>query len=348
MKALILSNEHENDHEGWLNACSLSKTKIQYDCVDLTKLDWMEKILQFNPNVCLLKPSGFTSEYRTLYQERIEVICRDLGLDVFPNYDELRIYENKRYFSYWAKANDIPHPQTMVSYHKSEALEKALLFGFPLVAKMNIGASGSGVRIIRDQKGLVHYIDQAFGKGITSKTGPNLKKGNRTKRIIRKLLHPKELRERLKVYNAISKDKQIGFVVLQEFIEHEYEWRVVRVGDSFFAHKKLKVGDKASGTLLKNYDNPPPQLLDFVKELTDRHGFRSVAVDIFMNTDNCYLVNEIQCIFGQSDAYQMKVDGVIGRYLYSNNNWAFEQGDFARNGCYDLRLDYVIRTHNQA
>ena len=183
---------------------------------------------------------------------------------------------------------------------------------------------------------------------ITSKTGPNLKKGNRTKRIIRKLLHPKELRERLKVYNAISKDKQIGFVVLQEFIEHEYEWRVVRVGDSFFAHKKLKVGDKASGTLLKNYDNPPPQLLDFVKELTDRHGFRSVAVDIFMNTDNCYLVNEIQCIFGQSDAYQMKVDGVIGRYLYSNNNWAFEQGDFARNGCYDLRLDYVIRTHNQA
>ena len=83
---------------------------------------------------------------------------------------------------------------------------------------------------------------------------------------------------------------------------------MVRIGDSFFAHKKLKILEKSSGSLLKNYDSPPLKLLDFVKAITDKHGFYSQAVDIF-ESERGYLVNEMQCIFGQSDPYQMMVDG---------------------------------------
>ena len=53
-------------------------------------------------------------------------------------------------------------------------------------------------------------------------------------------------------------------------------------------------------------------------------------------------MNEMQCIFGQSDGYQMKVDEKIGRYRWQDNNWIFEEGDFAKNACYSLRLDFVI------
>ncbi|NLJ42868.1 MAG: hypothetical protein GX431_04355, partial [Bacteroidales bacterium] len=119
-----------------------------------------------------------------------------------------------------------------------------------------------------------------------------------------------------------------------------------RIGDSFFAHKKLKKGEKASGALLKVYDNPPLALLDFVKEITDRHGFYSQAIDIF-ESERGYLVNEMQCIFGQSDPYQMLVDEKFGRYFFNENNWVFEKGDFAKNECYNLRLEFVLNKFNR-
>ena len=31
-----------------------------------------------------------------------------------------------------------------------------------------------------------------------------------------------------------------------------------------------------------------------------------------------------------------------GRYRYIQNKWQFEEGDFARNECYDLRLEFVL------
>jgi len=140
---------------------------------------------------------------------------------------------------------------------------------------------------------------------------------------------------------ARSADVQNSFVLLQEYIPHDFEWRVVRIGDSFFAHKKLKMGEKASGSLLKNYDNPPFSILDFVKEVTDRFNFYSQSVDIF-ETENGYLINEMQCIFGQSDPYQMLVDGKPGRYINKSGKWIFEEGDFNTNESYDLRLQSAL------
>jgi hypothetical protein len=99
--------------------------------------------------------------------------------------------------------------------------------------------------------------------------------------------------------------------------------------------------------LLKNYDNPPAGLLDFVREITGKHGFRSQAVDIF-ESDRGYLVNEMQCIFGQSDSYQMLVDGKQGRYVREEGVWVFQEGDFAMNECYNLRLRYLINEHESS
>lgn len=348
IKIAILKNEDPYDHLGWVEACERLEINAQFQVIDITSISWMINIIEYRPTFCVLKPSGKTDRYRLLYQERVEIICKDLGIRVFPSYQEVRLYENKRYFSYWLEAHSVPHPTTWVFYHKKEAKEHSKLLELPIVGKINIGASGNGVTILRDKKKLKSYIEMAFTKGLVSRTGPKIGKGDLLNRLYQKLKNPKELINRLNTYKAIHGDRQIGFVLFQKYVEHNFEWRVVRIGDSFFAHKKLKVGDKASGTLLKSYENPPLQLLDFVRDLTDEHQFRSVAVDVFENPDRCYLVNEIQCIFGQSDAYQMKVDGIIGRYIYSNDRWVFEQGDFARNACYDLRLDYVIKTHNWA
>lgn len=341
-KVAILKNEDPYDHVPWVDACEYYKSEVEYNLIDLTKNNWLETIVKYKPDVCVLKPSGKTSLFRTLYQERVEVIVRDLGYNVFPSYDELRIYESKRYFAYWAKANHLPHPQTQVFYFKKEAIDFSQTCNYPMVAKLNIGASGNGVQIIKSSNELKGYINRAFSDGNASRTGPKLGKGKLVSRLWNKLINPKQLINRLKTYSEIAADKQKGFLILQEFIHHDFEWRAVCIGDSFFAHKKLKVGYKASGTLLKGYENPPLKLLDFVKDLTERFNFYSVAVDVFEDGAGSYLVNEVQCIFGQSDPHQMLVDGLAGRYKFIKGEWIFEPGDFNQNQSYNLRLAHLL------
>lgn len=344
IKVAILKNEDPIDHRPWVDACNDYKEDLSYKVIDLSSSNWLNEIIEFDPVVCLLKPSGKTSLFRQQYQERVEIIEKDLGLKIFPTYNEVRIYENKRYFAYWAMANDVPHPPTYVYYSKIEALSHIKSCAFPLVAKLNVGASGKGVKILSNIADARKYISAAFNEGIASKTGPKLKSGKLIQRAWQKLTHPTELKNRLKTYSSIAKDRQKGFLIFQDYISHDFEWRAVRIGDSFFAHKKLKVGEKTSGTLLKDYENPPLELMDFVKRITDQFNFRSVAVDIFEDHKGNYLINEIQCIFGQSDPYQMLVDNKPGRYLYLNDTWVFEEGDFNKNQSFNLRVEYIIKT----
>jgi hypothetical protein len=83
-----------------------------------------------------------------------------------------------------------------------------------------------------------------------------------------------------------------------------------------------------------------------VKSITDKHKLFSQAVDVF-ESPNGYLVNEMQCIFGQSNTFQMKVDDCVGRYTLQNGSWKFEAGDFNNNESYDLRLQVAIEYYQK-
>lgn len=342
IKLAILKNEDQFNHLKWIDACEDNNESIEYKVIDLTLGSWLEEINEYAPDILLLKPSGKTSLYRSLYQERLEILVTILKYKSLPSLEEVRIYENKRYFAYWAEANKLPHPKTHVYYHQSEALKAVNSMIFPLVGKINIGASGKGVQILHTKDQVKKYIKRAFSVGLVSKTGPKLRQGKLIQRAWQKFTHPKELINRLRTYRDIAMDSQKGFIILQEFIKHDYEWRAVRIGDSYFAHKKMVSNEKASGSLLKKYENPPIDLLNFVRSLTDKFKFRSVAIDVFEPVQGQYLINEIQCIFGQSDPYQMLVDGNPGRYLFKDGKWIFEKGDFNSNSSYDLRLKDAI------
>ncbi len=341
-KFAILRNEDPYDHLNWVKSCQNYGHDIDYQVIDLTAANWLKLINDYSPDLLLLKPSGKTSIYRTLYQERLEILINVLNYHSFPSIDEVRIYENKRYFAYWADAVKIPHPQTWILYKKKEALTISVALSLPLVGKMNIGASGKGIRILYTRSAVEKYINQAFNQGIMSSVGPKLRQGKLFQRILQKLKHPHQLLNRLKTYKEIAADKQVGFVILQQYIPHDYEWRAVRIRDSYFAHKKIIFNDKASGSLIKEYGAPPKSLLDFIRVFTDKFGFTCVAIDLFEPTLGNYLINEIQCIFGQSDPHQMIVDGKPGRYLFQNGNWVFEEGAFNTNESFDLRVKAAL------
>ena len=339
---IILKNESPDDHQVWVESCKRMAEHLTHEVVDVTKNDWLDRLVSIPRVDCLLaKPGGLTAPFKQLYDERVSILVKELGYRVFPSLGEILIYENKRYLSYWLQANRVPHPATNVFYHQQEATSFVDQASLPLVAKMNIGASGSGVTIIKTRALARQYVQKAFETGITSRSGPRLDKGRLLTRAWKKLTHPAELKRRLSTYKNIARDAQKEFVLFQEFVPHDFEWRVVRIGDSFFAHKKMVKNEKASGLLLKEYGNPPLTLLTFVKAITDRAGFYSQAVDIFESTRG-YLVNEMQCIFGQSDPYQMLVDGKPGRYVWTAGEWRFEDGMYNTNKSYDLRIQSLL------
>lgn len=347
IRTIILRNELEEDHNLWIKACEEYHDQVEYRVVNLTSNNWFEEIRKEPFDILLAKPGGLTAHFKQLYDERIYILGVVLGYKIFPSLQEIFIYENKRFLASWLRANTIPHPTTDVFYSYEEALEYTGSASYPFVAKTNIGASGSGVIIIKSIHEAKDYIKETFrGRGAPQRTGPNREKGGFLKRGIHYIFHPSDITKKFHIYKTKAANMQKDFVIFQEYIPHEFEWRVVRIGDSFFAHKKLKAGEKSSGSLLKNYDNPPLGVLDFVKQITDNQKFHSQAIDIF-ESNRGYLVNEMQCIFGQSDPYQMLVDGIPGRYRYLNDKWTFEKGDFARNACYNLRLEFILSdNHN--
>ncbi len=342
LRAIILKNELPDDHIYWLKACEAFSDSIIYQIVDLTKNDWLEQINNKKFDVLLAMPSGLCNRFKQLYDERIYILQKILGFRIFPSAEEIFINENKRFLSFWLDANKLPHPRTWVFYHQNEAFEFLYNTAYPVVAKTNLGASGKGVVIIKNLKEALKYTKETFsGRGASQRIGPNLKTAGLLKRGFNYLLNPSKIKDKLFIYKNRAAGIQIGFVIFQEFIPHDFEWRVVRIGDSFFAHKKLKQGEKASGSLIKGYENPPLILFDFVKEITDKHKFFSQAIDIF-ETPKGLVINEMQCVFGQSDPFQMLINGKSGRYIFINNSWQFEAGDFNRNKSFNLRVKYLI------
>lgn len=343
LKLAILRNEMDDNHDLWVEACRERRDQVEWKVVDITRSDWLKQMTMGEFDAMLAVPPGWTLSFKAMYDERLTVLHEVLGLPVYPSLPEILIYENKKLLAYWLAAQGIPHPETWVFYYKKEALDFLETARLPLVGKINIGAGGRGVRILKTRANARDYVINTFsGKGASRSLGPNWKKKGLLKRAVKILFHPQQLKAKLDLYRHQQSEGQKYFVLLQEYIPHTFEWRCVRIGDSFFAHKKLVDEDMASGSLLKGYGDPPLALLDFIRKLTDRYDLWSQAIDLFETEDGRYLVNEMQCIFGQSDPYQMLVDGEPGRYLYRDGEWVFEAGDFNRLESYALRMEHVI------
>jgi hypothetical protein len=338
----ILRNENSDDHQGWVRACEEYQEQIDCEIVDLTASNWLNNLTTKRFDILLARPPALTGLYKQLYDERIFLIDNVLKIPIYPSPIEIYIYENKRFFYSWLGANNIPHPKTTILYNKREAVQFVERQVFPIVAKVNIGASGSGVKILRTKEDALRYIEQSFShKGAPRRWGPNTGRGGFLRRGFHYILQPGDIPKRISRYRTVKEDKQKGFVIFQEYIPHDFEWRIVAIGDSYFAHKKMKIADKSSGSLLKNYDNPPLYLFDFAKRIMEKYNFKSQAIDVFEVARESFLINEMQCIFGQSDPDQMLVNGEPGRYTY-NDKWVFEKGDFGRNECYNLRISHIL------
>lgn len=341
MKIGIIRNEDPESAKDWIQACK--NRKLDFTVIDISAANWLEQVLSSQADFFVTQPPGIYERFKTMFDERLYIITQELGLKVFPSFTESLIYENKKMSSYYFDAKNIPHPNTRVFYGYYEAVSFIQKAKYPFVAKTSIGAAGSGVKIIRSIKEAKAYIHQAFkGKGIRRRFGPNRNTGSPKKWAAKTIKSPSYFIKRLRHYLGIHSDPQFGYVIFQEYIPHTFEWRVVKIGDSYFAHKKMVVKGKASGGKVKEFGFPPESVLNYVKALCKEHNFHCVCVDLF-ESERGYLVNEIQCVFGIPYKYLAKVGDDTGRFIQKEGAWVFDKGDFTVNEACDLKLETAIK-----
>lgn len=341
----ILKNENQDDYLEWIRACNNYPDRINYYIINITSNNWLDEISGRKYDFILTRPPGYIDYFKRLYDERIYVVSEILKMPVYPTLNEILIYENKRMLSYFLDAKKIPHPRTWVFYDLDESLKFADICQLPVVAKTAIGAGGRGVKIFQSRKEIRNYIEASFSsKGITRSFMPNIRKGDYIKRLRNRISNPvKSIEYFIDKRKMATADPQKWFVIFQEYIKTDYEWRCVVIGDSYFGHKKLRsTGDKISGTSKVCWDYPDKELLNFISKIVVENNFWSQAIDIFYNPERGYLVNELQCFWGSKNPHQMMKNGNPGRYIFQDGNWIFEEGSFNQNNSYDLRLKHVL------
>lgn len=273
------------------------------DCVDEVKRAQYDGVI-----VCIQHD---TSVERSRYSE-VLVALYSRHLNVYPALVEGAVYENKRCLRDVCVANDIAIPDTKVFDAYSDLDQALPTISFPAILKSSMGAGASGVIKITSSKMLMKYAKLAFGSGLNRKM-------------------------------ADYRDKDWGYILVQEYIPNLREYRVIKIGESWFAHEKI-ANDQGfhSGSGNSRWISPELALLEFCWDVANKLKINIAAFDIFETTEGRYLVNEIQCWFGSYSPSQMYVDGKPGRYIKKNHGWEFEEGEYNVYGGALLRATVLL------
>ncbi|MCF6439064.1 hypothetical protein L1077_06445 [Pseudoalteromonas luteoviolacea] len=308
-----------------ISACS--DFKLEYEVIDLLSNKWLE-LVNRSFDLFLIRPPCNYDEHKAIFDERVYFISQVLNKKTYPKFNELYVYENKRNMATWLEYLGYNFPATNVFAQKHDALSFIEQATFPIVSKANTGAGGSAVKIIKNRRTAKRLVNKVFGK-----LNPEFALGNIPWGSKNNIPFPRVSRA------------QRHYVLFQEFLDIELEWRIIRVGDSYFGHQKL-IGSNgfASGSDLVGWVQPPIELLDMTRELTDRMDCTSMAVDILKTTDGKFYINELQSIFGSVLPSQMYIDDVPGKYIYDSckREYVFVEGEYCQNACWNLRLECVI------
>jgi glutathione synthase/RimK-type ligase-like ATP-grasp enzyme len=331
MKIGILTNPMSEVNNA-VKACQ--SLGVEYEIVDVFSADWIKNVKNSDADGFYCSSLCLTQELKTIQDERYFFISNVMHRPIYPDFMGLYIHESKRNMAAWLEINGYPHADTKVFTSKKEALTYLDNCQYPVVVKANLGSAASKVLIVSNKR--------------------------KAKRIAKKCFPVWKLPLHLGyAYNIQYKHKMIPFLkdvhnrqkdyfLVQEFVKDvKWEWRILKIGNSYFGHQKLYKGNFASGSGLVGWVAPPKELLFMVKELCEKGGFLCMDVDIFETKDGHYYINELQSFFGSYLNYQMSIDGHHGRYVFKDGDFVFEEGDFNVFGSTKLKIEHLVELLSQ-
>lgn len=306
---------------------SCEELGIPYKIIDIWSSSWIEQIRESGCRGFLVRPPCDFQERKTGYDERLWFLSSYMGYPIYPTYDECLLYENKRAVAYWLALQGFPGIPTKIFYRKDEALEYFKSAVYPLIIKSNVGSAASGVKVLKSFPEARKYLNGAFGlfsQHFATGWWPDFK-------------------FRGKITLPQISASQRHYLLVQPFFNIKWEWRVTKIGNSYFGKQKLLKGKFASGSKLFGWIPPPREVLDLVRNICERGNFSSMAVDILETVEGKYYVNELQSLFGSYHSAQLFVDGKPGRYLWNGSGYEFQEGHFNRHGSCLLRVEHFLK-----
>lgn len=302
---------------------------LDYEIVDILSANWIENVMKSDCDGFYCPSTCISQEKKTIQDERYFFVSQLMHRPIYPSYLGLYIHENKRNMAAWLELNAYPHARTMVFTKREEALDYLNTCSYPVVIKANVGAGASKIRIVKSKAKAIRMAKKSLAP-------------NSLLNFLRfGLIYQMKFNHNYILPMPDLRNTQKDYFLVQDYVKDVlHEWRIIKIGDSYFGHQKLLKDGFASGSGLVGWVMPPRHLLDMVRELCDKGGFPCMDVDIFETKNGVFIINELQTFFGSYLDYQMCVDGKHGRLVYRNDDYVFEEGDFNVYGSTKLKIEH--------
>lgn len=308
---------------------SCKSLNVDYEVVDIISENWLENVRKSDCDGFFCPSNCVSQELKTIQDERYYFVSQIMKRPIYPDFLGLYIHENKRNMAAWLELNDYPYAKTRVFTDRENALEFLSTCEYPIVTKANVGAAASKVRIVKNKRQAIRMAKKCLPK----------------KSIFKFLSLGLYYKTKIKFFNIPDlHNPQKDYFIVQDYIKDIlWEWRILKIGDSYFGHQKLLNGEFASGSGKVGWVAPPQHLLEMTRELCQKGGFRCMDVDVFETKDGKFVINELQASFGSYLDYQMCIDGVPGRYKDVDGEFVFEEGKFNVFGSTKLKIEDLIQ-----
>jgi len=257
---------------------------------------WPEEVLGSGLDGHLVRLRHGTHVQRSLDDARLALLHLQ-GIAAWPTPVEAYLYEDKARAAWLLAARGIPQVPTLTFTRLADAAAHLATATYPLVVKTRIGAGGSGVERVDDPR-----VALALARVCLD--------GRWQRRA------------------ADPRDADFGYLTVQTYVADAREHRIIRLGDVYFAHGKVRApgGWRYSGSGARDWELPGRHVLDAGAEVMDRLGMTCGAVDLLEGPDGRWAVLEAQVWYEGFRAAQMDVDGVPTIARRTPAGWDFEPG----------------------
>jgi len=327
----------EGNERTVISACQ--ERGVDYCTINLLADDWLEQFLQSPCDGYIIRAPAGMSIWRQIFYKRLLLLRESLDGRCVPTVDSLLYYESKISMADVCAIHGLSCVNTKVFFKYTEAIAYANAAKLPVVIKADGGSGGNCVAIIRSRVRLKWQVFRAF--------------------FIRNILRDVSITEFFKGkirpfrtflnsgYFPIQESNE-GYILFQDYIDANHEWRMVVLGNSYFGHKKLKkkIKGKFSGSGKAAWDDPPKELLDLIRHCANILQVNSMGFDVLEDKNGHYYLNEMQAIIGAHAPSQMYINGIPGRYRCHDGEWIFEEGEFCRHKCDLLRVETLLEMLN--
>jgi len=345
---------HPDKHHGQLSDALryyidiVRHNNIDFVIADISDSDFWEKIGKCS---YFFFRWGQRDHFRQIATTILPIIENHFKVRCFPAQLSSWLYDDKIREFYLLKAHGFPFINTHVFFDKRKAENFLKTIEYPLVFKLKSGAGSLSVKLIKNKKMALKYVNLMFGSGISYAKGLpgtqfDLLKQKGLFSYVRKRLG--RLKNRIHqgaLYMADDWEIHKNYIMFQEFMPgNAYDTRVVVIGNRAFGFVRYnRKGDfRASGSKQNDY-NPERIDLQFVKlafDISEKFSFLCMAYDFLYDKNSKPVICELSYTFGSSSGSDVvKCSG----YWDKNLNWHTDKVDPAFYLLTDFLTEYDLR-----